>query len=347
MRPSFQDLRPTGEYRRIDSPFPVVRRVKHGIAFVDHDREDANVWQIWERIAVARIYAVFSSMRNESVVVGPSALVVHRVPQWSDNPDVYVRTSSRYCGGPLPEVIVGNTHVPAVCSRQSRVPMPADTCEIEGVRVDSLANTAILMALTAHPLEGYVAACEILRHLSCFDRFDIAASRVREEHVRRELLARLDACGPRRGITRARAVLSLADAACENVAEAAALWVLRCAAPYAVKTQHEIVVDGRRYFCDFVITELKIIIEFDGMGKMGSTEEEFKQRRRELMDRQRRLESAGWRIIRLQWRDFRDFEGLRGMLARAFGSSMKATDEGRALWKPVPDSVNGTQRRLI
>lgn len=117
--------------------------------------------------------------------------------------------------------------------------------------------------------------------------------------------------------------------------------------PYPVRSQHEILVDGVRYFADFAIIELKLIIEFDGMEKMGNDAAEFRRARRDLMLRQKRLEDAGWRILRVQWSDFRDFERLRTRVAEAIGLAPIAPNAiGKRLHKPVPDTVNGPQRRF-
>lgn len=289
----------------------------------------------------------------------PSALVIHNIPQWVHNPDVRVRTNTRYPGCDLPAISLGPHRVPAVRSLQWRIAPGGPPQFVDGVRVDSLEDTALLMALSAHPLEAFVAACAILRRLSRFDRFDLAASRARAQAVKVELLARLDGLSGRRGIKRARLVLSLADAACENITESALLWVLFTVCPYEIEAQHVISVDGRIFFADFAVAEIRLIIEFDGMDKLGSDEREFRVKRRELMERQQRLERAGWQVVRVQWSDFRDFTRLRSELAlalglrlaqagpRPHGAPLRGAALGAGMWKPMPASVNGRERRFI
>lgn len=322
-------------------------KVKHGLALVDQAPCAEKPWQAWNRIAEARIAAVIRALKKNGVVVGPSALIIWGVEQWIANPDVWIRVDHRYPSVELPAVVTGGVRVPAVLARQSRVPMPDDTRRIQGIDVDSLENTAVLMALSSHPLEAFVAVCGILRRLSRFDRFSLDESRRREAEVRRRIVARLKKCGRRRGRKRAMRILHLADAACETVAEAALLWVLLSVVPERPRSQYPVDRNGRIYFCDFALPGVRIIIEFDGMAKMGNDEAEFRLRRAELMARQRDIEAQGWRFVRVQWRDFANFTALRTALAREAGVSAGANAIGASIWKPVPPSMNGRQRRSV
>ena len=74
---------------------------------------------------------------------------------------------------------------------------------------------------------------------------------------------------------RAETIISAADPGCDNPAEAALLWVIKSVSAFDVVTQHEIVINGRRYFADIAIPELMIIFEFDGIGKLGTNEADY------------------------------------------------------------------------
>lgn len=198
--------------------------IKRGIAARSDGWGLEEPWQVWNAVARARACAVHATLKQDAVLAGPTALLLHGIPQWSANPDVVVRTAARYVGIELAPVMIAGVRVPAVRARQTRVPIDSDPVHLEGLPVDSLENTAVLMALSAHPLEGFVAACGIMRRLTRFDRFAIGDSRIRERRVRALLLERLDATGCRRGKKKAWAVITLADPACENPAEAALLW---------------------------------------------------------------------------------------------------------------------------
>lgn len=248
----------------------------------------------------------------------------------------------------MDEVVLGSTRVPAVRSRECRVPIAPRPVVIHGLRVDSLENTAVTFAAGAHPLEAFVAVCGILRKLARFDRFSLAESRKRETQIRQDLLRILSESAITHGCQRARELLTLADAACESVGERALLWVILTVSPLLPRCQHEVVIEGRRFYLDFAFPEVKLAFEFDGIGKMGSDEAQFRQAQRDMLDRQRMLERAGWTVIRFQWRDFSDFEGLRLSIAVLLTERTGLTlAVGRNLWKPVPAELNSPFRRFL
>ena len=98
---------------------------------------------------------------------------------------------------------------------------------------------------------------------------------------------------------RAERIIDAADPGCDNPAEAALLWVLKSVSAFEVVTQFEIVVNGHRYFADIAIPGLMIIFEFDGIGKLGKDDAEFARAKRDWIQRENDLRSAGWTIYRL------------------------------------------------
>ena len=78
--------------------------------------------------------------------------------------------------------------------------------------------------------------------------------------------------------------------------------VLKSVSAFEVVTQFEIVVNGRRYFADIAIPGLMIIFEFDGIGKLGKDDAEFARAKRDWIQRENDLRSAGWTIYRVSWR---------------------------------------------
>ena len=84
------------------------------------------------------------------------------------------------------------------------------------------------------------------------------------------------------------------------------LWVVKSVCAFEVVTQYEIVVNGRRYFADIAIPGLMIIFEFDGIGKLGKNDADFAQAKREWIQRENDLRSAGWTIYRVSWPDYED-----------------------------------------
>ena len=68
-------------------------------------------------------------------------------------------------------------------------------------------------------------------------------------------------------------------------------------------TQEEVHIDGRTYFIDIALPNLKIAIEFDGRIKYGETVSQVHDSIEAEQRRQRDLERAGWKVIRVRWSD--------------------------------------------
>ena len=68
-------------------------------------------------------------------------------------------------------------------------------------------------------------------------------------------------------------------------------------------TQEEVHLAGHTYFVDIALPDLKIAIEFDGRIKYGDTVDEVHDSIEAEQRRQRDLERAGWKVIRVRWSD--------------------------------------------
>ena len=146
---------------------------------------------------------------------------------------------------------------------------------------------------------------------------------------------------------RAEAIIRAADPGCENPAEAALLWVLKTVCSFDAVTQYEIVVNGRCYFVDIAIPGLMIIFEFDGIGKLGKNDAEFAQAKREWIQRENDLRSAGWRIYRVSWPDYEDMIRLRAWvteLLAPYQTSIPAS--AQRLWAEPTQACDGPNRRF-
>ena len=135
------------------------------------------------------------------------------------------------------------------------------------------------------------------------------------------------------------------DPGCENPAEAALLWLVRSISPFPSLTQVHIEVRGRHYYADIVIADLRIIIEFDGIGKLGDNQSDLARAKREWIRRDEDLRDAGWNIVRVSWPDYNDWEGLRLRLMRALGRTSSSLDH-RLLWSPPIDGLLTLPRAL-
>ncbi|WP_371152849.1 hypothetical protein [Buchananella felis] len=270
-----------------------------------------------------------------------SALALHAIPTWRACPEVNIRRQHSFCSHPfnaLTDPLIQLAECRTRIERTSSLlepltlaaPFPATA------RVDSLEDTAIICAARLHPLEGFVAVCAILRRLCSFDRFALEESRQREEAARARLLSLL-AEKPLRNFARAHAIISLADAAAESVGERALLWALLTVSPVRPETQCRWELEGSVYFTDFFLAGERTVLEFDGATKMGDNDIDFANSRREQMERQLRLERAGLRVLRYQWRDFDSFDHLRALLCQHLSiGSTRLPSEHRRLWVPEP-----------
>ena len=127
----------------------------------------------------------------------------------------------------------------------------------------------------------------------------------------------------------------------------ALLWVLKSVSAFEVVTQFEIVVNGHRYFADIAIPGLMIIFEFDGIGKLGKDDAEFARAKRDWIQRENDLRSAGWTIYRVSWRDYEDFAALRAWAIKLLRPHQVAIPEhAEALWALPTEACDGPSRRF-
>ena len=107
------------------------------------------------------------------------------------------------------------------------------------------------------------------------------------------------------GRKQAKWIIYHADAGCESPGEALVLLALLRAGIIGISTQEEVHIDGRTYFIDIALANLKIAIEFDGRFKYGETIDQVHESIEAEQRRQRDLERAGWKVIRVRWSDLK------------------------------------------
>ena len=205
----------------------------------------------------------------------------------------------------FPEVVIDDSiRIPSVCVRTCRPGRPVSSIEYAGFRIATPARVVVDCARLLNEQHAFPVACAGLSHACQFDRFRQDASRPRQEEARRDFHEALDAT-PRntRGRGHARWIVDHADAGCESPGEALVLLALLRAGIAGLTTQEEVCVDGRMYFIDIALPALKIAIEFDGRIKYGETVSQVHDSIEAEQRRQRDLERAGWKVIRVRWSD--------------------------------------------
>ena len=207
----------------------------------------------------------------------------------------------------FPEVVIDDSiRIPSVCVRTCRPGRPVSSIEYIGFRIASPARVLIDCARTLDDKHAFPIACAALARACQFDRFRQDASRPRQEEARRDFREALDTT-PRnaRGRGHARWIVDHADAGCESPGEALVLLALARAGIAGLTTQEEVCVGGRMYFIDIALPALKIAIEFDGRIKYGETVSQVHDSIEAEQRRQRDLERAGWKVIRVRWSDLK------------------------------------------
>ena len=335
--------RDLASHQQPHSPIRIMRGVS---AVLGMDPTNADPWEIWEAITQARMHAVNVSHTQPPLFVGQSCLRLAGIHGWSQNPPIIIFRASRRSTTRLPSCTLCSTTVPATSVSCSPFPpLSRERATIDGLTTEHPYDALLRCALHDESLEAFVLGSMALQSWSHFSMFQQDDRRRRAEQIRNELLMRLTQAGNVRGYRRARSIVHAIDPGCANPAEAALLWIVRSICPFAVATQARIDVRGRHYYVDILIEQLHIIIEFDGITKLGTTRAEIERAKREWVLRDQDLRDAGWQVIRVSWTDYDDWERLRIRLIRALGP-MKPAPEFRSLWKLPSTRCDGPSRRF-
>ncbi len=326
-------------------------RIEKGIGLRLTAAGDASTeWQLRSTVAEARILAVRQACRRPLTFTLSSALTIWRIPGWIDNPDVAFRVEGRFITRRLPEVTVGEISIPSVDVKQIRPTSPTVMSGEESPRMpgaDDRITTALTFACTRHPLESIVAVCAILRSLGGGDTWEFRRKHGLAEPSRQAMLDALDRARTVNGIRFARQIVRFADPACESVGECALLWILLTIAPEVPHTQFEVKVRNTSRWIDFAFPTLMIAIEFDGVGKLGTTERRVHQSSRDMLNRDVELQRLGWTVIHVTWSGLQDPAALRRRLVSLLGWQRVLVEASRrSLWREVPPELVSRNRRL-
>ena len=312
------------------------------------DPSSAKPWEIWKSIALARIIASVQQGDPTPLVVGTSALLLHGVQGWIANPNVELYQPKRRTSQHIPPCRCAAKPVPAVRRVYRRgPPITSERTRVSGILTEHPYDALIRCAMHDDALQAFALGCRALHKWSGFSNFSQDVCRGRAENIRKEILSRLERAKGRRGFARARRILSAIDPGCSNPAEAALAWMVRALCPYDFSTQYEFSAGGRPLFADIAITRLKLIIEFDGIEKLGATQGEFDRAKRSWVQREQALQDLGWRFLRVNWLDFNNWDALRGRISSAIGVASKPIPARYALlWEPPSERCDGANRRF-
>lgn len=280
-------------------------------------------WAQRRAVEIARVFAV-SHLRRASTAVGRSALLLHGLdlpePLPGENTAKISFTGGRgtsrgalilpavvldgiIIAPQIPVTFVGSTHV------------RTHPVRVHGILAQDLNAAAISTALLSPPRIAFILVSQAYRTI--LDIFEgERPAPMASDRVRRQSLAALHELPKGRGWERASRILAWADPACESPAEAWLLWNLLRAGVRGVHTQMHVCEAGQRFFVDMALPELRLAIEFDGRGKYGASVQQIHRTIEAERRRERLLVASGWTVIRFDWADLQDPEGLAAELVR-------------------------------
>lgn len=259
-------------------------------------------------VFVARLCAL-SLRYPDYVISGGVAAYLLDLPTDNQIEKLTLYAPSRECPRQIhfPAITVEkNERFSAVTTTVSRPRSAVPSINYLDFRIATPARVVVDCARLLADKHGFSIACAGLARACHFDRFHQEEARNRQEEARREFHEALDNT-PRnaRGRRQARWIIDHADAGCESPGEALVLLALLRAGINGLATQEEVHIDGRTYFIDIALPDLKIAIEFDGRIKYGATVDQVHDCIEAEQRRQRDLERAGWKVIRVRWSDLK------------------------------------------
>ena len=283
-----------------------ILRITAGVYIEAEAFADLNPRDCQALVSAARLCAL--SVRHPSYTLsGPAIASLLGLPGTGSLEKLVIYVPSRSCSRLVhfPEIVIDdNMRIPSARISTCRPSHPVSSIEYLGFRIATPARVLVDCARLLSDKRGFPIACAGLARACQFDRFHQEESRARQEEARRKFHQALDDT-PRnaRGRGHARWIIDHADPGCESPGEALVLLALLRAGINGLATQAEVRIDGRTYFIDIALPDLKIAIEFDGRIKYGETVDQVHDSIEAEQRRQRDLERAGWKVIRVRWSD--------------------------------------------
>ena len=118
-------------------------------------------------------------------------------------------------------------------------------------------------------------------------------------------------------IEKVRAALPRCDGRHDSPGETVTAWVLhhlgfRTVPQFRVPGTEALTPGGQGYRADFGIVGTRVLVEFDGRSKYGSSQDLWDEKRRED-----RIRALGWEVVRVTWKDLQHPERVRTLIEAA------------------------------
>lgn len=239
-------------------------------------------------LALARIAALRTQLTSGAVVSHTSAALLWGLPTLRTPSATHVIQPYRARVQASPDVV-----------RHRRTLAADDVVVLHGIRVTSLERTLVDCAMTESVRGGVVVADAALHR---------GADRARCERL-------VAASSGRRGVVRARLVLTTADDGAESAGESLARVALLATGLPRPETQVPIETPLGTFWADLGWAEERVLAEYDGQGKYALLPAEAilweKRREDALLD-------LDWRLLRLTKDDLEHPGALRARVRRTF-----------------------------
>ena len=137
----------------VDNPDILV--IRRGYRVRLHGDRNAQPWEIWRSINIARLYALDYQCTQRVVFTGHSALLLHGIPTWSTNSCVEAWPSKTVLHlRPFPAVHHQQTVVPGTAVISRSMP-PRSIIQIGGLEAESPIDASVRLALNEQPRDAF------------------------------------------------------------------------------------------------------------------------------------------------------------------------------------------------
>lgn len=265
--------------------------------------EDAPPWEIRHTIALVRHYVHSLRFPHLLMFSHQSALLIRGLPLLRWPLDIHERLDAPRTGSrrPYPALLSGNrTLVPRARTIIHDGQRTEDSIEdVMGMPVAGIRETARDILAYSSPVEAISEVSMLMHHAASFDRRDPEGSQIRLEAVRADWRHAIERLPSEHRKRRALRLLDLCDGKCESIAETKLLWFLHTFGATEWQTQVEFSTPSGTFIADFCFPQVGVLIEVDGVTKLGHGETMVRDNVGALLLRDNALTALGWTVIHI------------------------------------------------
>lgn len=274
-------------------------------------REAIEQWtHPWEKHAVVMVARIVVTARLFPQILSftaDSALLILGLAQYRASSDVHARIDQTFPRFRLAfPAIQMNGRVIAQAGKlrlRREQPTPRSTEVLMGLRVADMPFLVADVARGSDPVKALAEVSVLMHEVVKYIPRDDPQVAIRSEAFRKECFMAVSDAPRCANNLRARHIITAADPRCESIAEGAFLAFLYQQGCKPWEQQLEIRTSAGRFFADFAIPEVKLIIEIEGYSKHVTNGGSAQKGHQAFVDRASQLLHAGWRPIALTARE--------------------------------------------